>query len=213
MSTDGAADVVTITYSDFAISADGAGQFFKPGSLERSAAKWFTFTPAAFSISSQVPVQGTLTIRVPSEPALHGTYWAAAFVNSSPRASTGGQANVAVAGRVAVAVYVNVGPGTQKAQAGNMKFDATTRTVSYVFQNQGDTLLRPATTLALVGADGKRFANLDLDDFPVLPGGVHNGTYRIPDSVQLPAGQFLAVLTFAYGDHKLIAAQGTFKGK
>ena len=206
-------DNINVTLGDFNITPNGEGQYFKAGVIAQSAAKWFTVTPVVFALPPKGSVETSFTIRVPNDPTLHGSYWGMVFFNTSPRPSNGGQVNLAVTGRIGVAVYINVGSGIQKAQAGNLKFDVATRTLNYTFQNQGDTLLRPAVRLALVGADGKRFASLDLDDFPILPGGVHLGSFQLPAAVQLPSGSFLAVLTFEYGDHKLIAAQGAFKAK
>ena len=208
--TEGLGETLSVTVGDFQISPGGQGQFFKAGTLDRSAARWFSITPSVFPLVKNGSQEVALTVSVPADSRLHGTYWGIVFFNSTVRPSVG-TLGVGTAGRVGVAVYINVGQGTVKAQAGNLKYTPQSRTFSYTFQNLGNTVLRPHPTLALVDQSGKRFSNLDLSDFPVLPGGVYQGTYVLPQTVQLPSGPFLGVLTFEYGDHKLIAAQGSFR--
>ncbi|HEX2863090.1 MAG TPA: hypothetical protein VHN99_00870 [Deinococcales bacterium] len=128
----------------------------------------------------------------------------------SPTVQGSGQGFVSFAPRVAEIIYISVGQLTYKPALGNLKFDAASRSFTFVAQNQGNAVLRLGGTLKLLNANGAQVASVPVDEFPVLPGGQRFGTVALPDSVKA-SGTVVALLTLSQPGVRAVAAQGTFK--
>ena len=117
---------------------------------------------------------------------------------------------VSLNARLAEIVYINVGALTYKPALGNLKFDLTSRSFSFVMQNQGNALLRMTGSLTLLDAKGAQLVSIPVQEFPLLPGGKRIGSVALPESVKA-SGPVVALLTFTQPGVRPVAAQLTFK--
>lgn len=197
---------VSTAQSDFTLSNEGRVVFLRVGSVDRSCSTWLS----ADAPASAIPAGGTLgltaRIQIPAQATAPGTYWCSqVFSPTDPGEQASG-----VHVQVAVIYYINVGTLSYKPALGNLKFDAASRSFSFVMQNQGNALLRMAGTLTLLDAKGATLASVPVTEFPLLPGGKRNGTVALPASVKA-SGTVVALLSFTQPGVRPVAAQGTFK--
>jgi hypothetical protein len=209
--TQGTAANIISELSDMSLSPVGQPVYFPASSLERSAASWVSVSPGGFQLPEKGSLDVTVNVKVPNNPKLDGTYWTVVFFRSAPNGANQGQVNLNFAGRVGLVVYIKVGNGVLKGVASNLKFDAARQMFSFLFDNKGNTLLRPGGSLTVLDSQGSKVAQIPVAAFPVLPNGYREVKLELPDSVKLASGSYVAVLTLDYGGSKRVVTDLNFK--
>jgi hypothetical protein len=209
--TQGVGANVISELSDMTLNPGGQPVYYPASSLERSAASWVTVSPGGFQLPDRGALDVTVNLKVPNNPKLEGTYWTVVFFRSAPDAASSGQVNLNFAGRVGLVVYVKVGNGVLKGVASSLKFDAKNTAFSFLFDNKGNTVLRPSGNITLLDGQGTKVAQIPVGAFPVLPSGYREVKIDLPDTVKLASGSYVAVLTLDFGGAKRVVTDLNFK--
>jgi hypothetical protein len=98
-----------------------------------------------------------------------------------------------------------------KGVASSLKFDAASKTFGFLFDNKGNSLLRPSGDLTILNSQGEKVGHIPVSAFPVLPGGYREVKLELPETIKLGAGSYVAVLTLDYGGAKRVVTDLNFK--
>lgn len=185
--------------------------FSTPGTSPRSAANWIQFVPEHF----EIPPHGTQKMRaVVTPPAdAQGGYYAVLFVQSTPKMTfdktKDGKTvftNVRVGCLVMLAAEkteqykiavsnVNLTP-----PAANQSLD-----VSFDVLNAGNVHIFPVARVAIMDSSRKLVAKAESEAKRLLPG--QKDSMRVGWTGSLPAGDYTAILTVAYGEDRIETQQ------
>jgi hypothetical protein len=78
---------VKLYQNDYSFNFEGQSFYEEVGKVERSNAKWFTYTPKNPVIPPKETLLVNFSVKVPSDPALQGTYWSMLMVEMIPAKS------------------------------------------------------------------------------------------------------------------------------
>ena len=79
---------IKIYQTDYTFDCDGTNEYGAAGELERSNAKWVSFSPNRMIIPSESTMTINYTVKVPGgDPNLVGTYWSMLMVEEIPETS------------------------------------------------------------------------------------------------------------------------------
>jgi hypothetical protein len=180
--------------------------FGTPGTLPRSAANWITFVPPTFT----VPAHGTGKVKVmvtPPAQASGGSY-AVLFVESKPE--------LVQASAEAKPIYTNLRLGALMllSAAGSEDYRvAITDTrltpptanrnleLTFALDNLSNVHVFPESHLTIMNARKQVVARADGEIRRFFPG--QKDSLKLTWAGELPAGDYVAVLTVSYGDNKV----------
>ncbi len=187
--------------------------FSTPGSSPRSAANWIQFVPERFL----VPPHGTQKMKAIVTPPrdAKGGYYAVLFVQSKPELSftkTDGQ-GVFTNMRLGCLVLLAAEKTEDlKIELSNVTLTppSSTHGLSLVFDlhNAGNTHLFPIARLAVLNSQKKLVAKAQSLEKRFLPG--QKDSMQVSWDGTLPAGDYIAVLTVAYGEDRIETQQIPF---
>jgi len=190
-------------------SIDPAGGEFD--TVNRSNGDWITITPQRFQIEPGQVQEVAFKLDVPV--GAEGVYWGMIFVEGSPRPQEQAGATVLAIERFGVKVYETV-PGTEDL-AGNItqvrKTADSPLTFEIRFENTGNVQLRPTGKIDIISQNGETVRNIQIEEFPLLPGKVH--LLSIADTTEPPltAGIYRALVTIDYGGDDLAGGTRDFR--
>ncbi|MFW5946972.1 MAG: hypothetical protein ACOCUW_00655 [Gemmatimonadota bacterium] len=191
------------TYTgDFDQPGDGSHEFLEPGTHPRTCADRLEVFPADLTVQSMEQAQ----VRVRMEPGA-ATCWSMIFVESQ----VAGSGSVRIAQRIGVKVY-GVGPeSVPRGEVRSVTVDggAGGRSVEVVFENTGESPVRPEGELEIRTAEGDIVAVVPVEPFSVLPGRTRQVT--VPIDATLPAGRYLAIPILDFGADYLAGGQARFE--
>jgi hypothetical protein len=152
---------------------DGTKDFLPPSTLESSAAKWITFSPAEFSIPAFGRVLVNYTVRLPQD-ARGGHYAVLFFENylGDQEQPPGEGVSVNLAVRVASLFYIEAkGFVERRAVIENLKFKKELGKffLSAVFTNAGNVDITAKSEFYIIDKKGMVFARGDFNDIYTFP--------------------------------------------
>jgi P pilus assembly chaperone PapD len=167
--------------TDYSFSADGSVMYGDPGKLTRSNARWLTVSPRQFTIPPNETMQIRLTVQVPNDAAMTGTYWSVVMVEPVPPGSpessspapkqTGMGINQVL--RYAVQVVTHLGSsGTRQLKFSQLRLTAENdkRFLVVDVQDTGERWLRGSLSVDLFDSAGKHVVKLDGGTQRMYPG-------------------------------------------
>jgi methionine-rich copper-binding protein CopC len=202
--------------SDFWYKENGEKLFATPGSMPRSAANWIEFVPRTFT----VPANGSQKVRVTVTPPagkIEGGHYAVLFVESKPRAATDENKK---------AVFVNLRLGAlillsaQHTESYDLRFTDAKLTppdsshnlqLECNFHNQSNTHVFPKIQLVVLSAQHELMGKAESENKRMLPGEKQTLSVSWPGT--LAPGNYEAVLTVTYADHRLMTKEYSFSVK
>ena len=203
-SNEGATPVeMSVEIADFWYNEKGEKVFPAPGTAPRSAANWIQFVPERF----EVPAHGSQKMRAIVTPPsdAKGGYYAVLFVQSKPQLSftkSNGQ-GVFTNMRLGCLVLLDAEKTEDfKVELNNLRVIPPSPTqrldLSFDLLNSSNTHIFPIARLAVLDAEKKLVAKAQSDEKRFLPG--QKDSIHVSWAGNLPAGNYTAVLSLAYGE-------------
>jgi hypothetical protein len=188
------------------------------GKEPRSAMDWVVFSPERLTLEPGETRELTYEVSVPDDATLEGSYWAVIFIegipSEEPEIVPAGEGEIAIGLRTifryAIQIYATI-EGTEVRDATFTAltmdpalggFDATA-----VFENRGNTFLRPKVWLELRDVTGETVYTLEHEELTVLPESARDFVFELRD-LPIQSGEYLVMIIADYGVPTLIAAQG-----
>jgi hypothetical protein len=205
---------VVLSLTDWTIREDGSATYLEPGSSERSASSWITFSPSALTTEPGRTQLVRVTANVPAktEP---GVYRTALFIQDRPDSAppAAGERAIHVRVRFAFTLYVIVPPVSAHPELVNIELDTSQGPPRLIceMKNTGSRHTRPLVMWSLrqdastqVNAKGKIEATVllpfsafrqpySLQRNPLAP-----GDYQLSVLVNFQDGQPLQSMTRAF---------------
>jgi hypothetical protein len=187
--------------------------FSSPGTSPRSAANWIQFVPDHFEVGPHGSQKMKAIVTPPSDAK--GGYYAVLFVTSKPQLSfpkSDGK-GVFTSMRLGCLVLLRAeGTDEYKIELSNTKVTPPTDThglsVDFDLLNASNTHVFPVARVAVLDASRKLVAKAESAEKRFLPG--QKNSMHVEWAGKLPAGNYTAVLTVAYGEDRIETQQVPF---
>lgn len=185
--------------------------FGSPGTSPRSAANWIQFVPEHF----EIPAHGTQKMHAVVTPPANaqGGYYAVLFVQSTPKLTfdkTKDGKNIFTNVRVGCLVLLSAEKTEEyKIALNNINVlpPGLNRSLdlSFDIENAGNVHVFPVARVAIIDSSRKLVAKAESEPKRLLPG--QKDSMHVGWTGNLPAGDYTAVLTIAYGDDRIETRQ------
>ncbi|MCD5408024.1 hypothetical protein LR090_02065 [Candidatus Bipolaricaulota bacterium] len=201
------AQTITVYLGDWDRDIDGTNRFYPPGTVERSLASWLSLPFTQLTLGPEEAAEVTVEMAVPSpeETTLAGTYWGIIFVQGEPRPMEQAGTTVMAIERFGVKVYATIA-GTELSQGRVTKLEVDPAEEGYqvvvYYENTGNVHHRVIGTLEVIDRTGAVVQELELGEFPILPGSVRRVVATLP---QLARGIYQLRAVMDYGGEALVA--------
>jgi hypothetical protein len=177
--------------SDWTMDIAGGTAFLATGSVLHSAAGWIGLDADVFVLPARGSRDVRLSVAVPPDPGLDGTYHAMVFFTVVPPPSEARGVGVITTTRVGLTVYVTVA-GTERAGSELVDlYQADGREVRAVIHNSGNTVMRLSGELQLRDEAGEVRHRLEVPDVPVMRESERELVFTLPNEVE--AGFYVAL--------------------
>ena len=196
--------------ADFNLRRDGTIQFFRPGTLRRSAAGWIEIDPLELVMKPEESKQVKVKLSIPGDAS--GGYYAAVMVELVPHISPEAVIGVVQRWRMVSIVELTVA-GWKRARAkiniSELKVQPSPEgkglTFTTAIENKGNLHVRGEGNLVITTRAGRRLAELSLKAGrgTILPNSVRD--FRAVLEKELPPGEYLANATFQYRNKRVRA--------
>ncbi len=158
---------VSVEVEDWYIDDKGEIFFVSPASLETSASPWVTPQETLFTLAPNSETEFRVTLSVPDDDNLAGTYHSVVFFRVNTPASADGQINLGVGARVGLILYVHVA-GTEQVAVDLVDFYQEEKELVLVANNDGNTTVRLSGNIELRDENGEVAHTLAIPDVPLL---------------------------------------------
>lgn len=189
---------IVASLNDWTIKRNGEVEFQKANTLPNSASSWLIYSPAETTVTPGNIHSIRVTISVPKD-ATPGDHLTALIVEQRPGSIKVNQnrRQVIVRYRMAAVFYIKVPGLTRAGSLSNLLAEARADCIVVIptLKNQGNSVIRPLTSLKVTDVSGRVVAELpEQESLPVLSGaelvqpitfekvltpGVYNVTYRV----------------------------------
>jgi len=197
--------------SDYALEEE-------PGKEPRSLIPWMTFSPERMTLEPGESREVTFEVNVPDDWTLAGSYWGVIFIEGIPTEAEGVvpptpegvSVGITTVFRYAVQIFATMQDTEVRAAVFttlNMEAAENGFTATAVFQNNGNTMIRPKVWLELHDAAGEVVYTQEHSEQTVLPESGRDFVFVLNDP-SIPSGEYLVMIMGDYGVQSLIAAQG-----
>jgi hypothetical protein len=183
---------IMASLNDWTITKDGRVEYSRANSLPNSASPWLIYTPGEAAVVPGTIHQIRVTIAVPLN-ATPGDHLTSLIIEQRPESykNEGNLKQVVVRYRMASVFYIKVPGLTKKGNFENLLAESTPGgfTVTPVLKNEGNSVIRPTSSLTVIDADGKTVTEMTgLEPLPVL-GGSETAQPLVVEK-QLPPGTY-----------------------
>ncbi len=188
--TEATALQVSARFADWTMKPDGTVVELPPGENPYSALGWLEASFDPFAITKDRYRAIKITVRVPNDPGLAGSYWAAAhFVTTPPNQNPKSTVLIRVAANYII--YVTIA-GTERPGAKVLRFEREKNGLVLDVENTGNTYLRLKGVLRFLNARGEAVRASDVPERVVLRGGLARMRLALPKD--LPKDAVLATV-------------------
>jgi hypothetical protein len=165
---------IVASLNDWAIKRNGEVEFQKANTLPNSASSWLIYSPAETTVTPGNIHSIRVTISVPKD-ATPGDHLTALIVEQRPDSIKLNQnrRQVVVRYRMAAVFYIKVPQLTRRGSLENLRAEARSDSVVVIptLKNQGNSVIRPVTSLKVTDGSGHVVAELpEKESLPVLGG-------------------------------------------
>jgi hypothetical protein len=212
---------VKVYQSDYRFFADGTIEYASGGEYERSNASWVTWSPSLLTIPPRESAQISVTIEVPVDTALPGTFWSLLLVEPVDSRETADVEPVEELEirfrqviRYGIQIVTNVVLPDLVASPAlrfeNPRFlrEEGVRLLEADIVNSGDLWIRPTYFCEVYDPLGTMVARIELPQKRIYPGTSVRVSFRFPD---LEAGVHKALVVADGGGDRLYGAQYTLR--
>jgi hypothetical protein len=202
-----------VEIADFWYDEKNEKVFPSPGTSPRSAANWIQFVPDHFEVGPHGTQKMKAIITPPSDAK--GGYYAVLFVQSKPQLSFPKNDGKGVFTSMKIGCLVllrAVSTEEYKIELSNIKVTPPAEThglnVDFDLLNASNTHVFPAARVAVLDSGRKLVAKAESEEKRFLPG--QKNSMHVEWAGKLPAGNYTAVLTVAYGEEHIETLQVAF---
>lgn len=158
---------LTVSVGDWVQGSDGKVSFLPAGTAPHSATSWVVPSVSALTVAPNSQSTVRVTVDVPNDSSLAGTYQSVVYFQTEPKVSNGPGAKFVTRQRLGLIVYVTVaGTATNGSALSDMYLDG--KTLKVVVNNEGNTVMRATGQVEIRDATGKTVATLPVQDQPVM---------------------------------------------
>lgn len=163
---------IVASLNDWTIKTNGEVEFQKANTLPNSASSWLIYSPAETTLTPGHLHSIRVTISVPKD-ATPGDHLTALIVEQRPDSIklTQNRRQVVVRYRMAAVFYIKVPKLTRRGSLENLRAEANADGIVVIptLKNQGNSVIRPLTSVKVTDASGHVVAELqEQESFPVL---------------------------------------------
>jgi hypothetical protein len=202
-----------VEITDFWYDEKNEKVFPSPGTSPRSAANWIQFVPDHFAVGPHGTQKMKAIVTPPSDAK--GGYYAVLFVQSKPQLSfpKDDGKGVFTSMRIGCLVLLRAeNTEDYKVELSDVKVTPPTDTrgfsLDFSLLNASNTHVFPAARIAVLDAKRKLAAKAESVEKRFLPG--QKDSMHVEWAGKLPAGNYTAVLTVAYGEDHIETRQIPF---
>ncbi|MDD5712578.1 MAG: hypothetical protein PHY31_07470 [Smithellaceae bacterium] len=209
---------VKVYQTDYSFLADGTSSYGEAGRLERSNAKWISFSPARLAVAPQATAKVNYTVEVPAGKELKGTYWSMLMIEEIAKGSpesTGAKEKVALGirqvMRYGIQIVTNMTTkGTTRIAFAQTRFlkEGKEKILQVDVENTGDAWARPLLWAEIFDHEGNYVGKFEGQRLRVYPGT--SVRYRLNLS-DLPDGEYKAMIVADCGGDSVFGATFTLK--
>ncbi len=189
---------------DYLFNYKGEAFYKKPGSIDRSNAKWIDINGNYVKVPAHKKLTVQYEIKVPDDSLLTGSYWSVILVEGVNEIDTNSFSkgvNIQTVMRYAIQVITNIGnTGMRKLEfmAADLVKEDSVRYLQVDLKNSGERYLRPVLKLELFDKSGK-----SAGVFTAQPRKTYPGTsvrIKVYLDAALPEGIYQALLVADTGE-------------
>jgi hypothetical protein len=202
-----------VEITDFWYDEKNEKVFSSAGTSPRSAANWIQFVPDHFEVGAHGTQKMKAIVTPPADA--RGGYYAVLFVQSKPQLSfpKGDGKGVSTSMRIGCLVLLRAESTEEyKIELSNLKVTPPAEThglsVDFDLLNASNTHVFPMARVAVLDANRKLAAKAESEEKRFLPG--QKNSMHVEWAGKLPAGNYTALLTVAYGDDRIETKQIPF---
>jgi len=202
-----------VEITDFWYDEKNEKVFSSPGTSPRSAANWIQFVPDHFEVAAHGSQKMKAIITPPADA--RGGYYAVLFVQSKPQLSfpKGDGKGVSTSMRIGCLVLLRAESTEEyKIELSNVKLtppaEAHGLSVDFDLLNASNTHVFPVARVAVLDSSRKLVAKAESVEKRFLPG--QKNSMHVEWAGKLPAGNYTALLTVAYGEDRIETQQIAF---
>jgi len=202
-----------VEITDFWYNEKNEKVFSSAGSSPRSAANWIQFVPDHFEVAAHGSQKMKAIITPPADA--RGGYYAVLFVQSKPQLSfpKGDGKGVSTSMRIGCLVLLRAESTEEyKIELSNVKVtppaEAHGLSVDFDLLNSSNTHVFPVARVAVLDSNRKLAAKAESPEKRFLPG--QKNSMHVEWAGKLPAGNYTALLTVAYGEDRIETQQIAF---
>jgi hypothetical protein len=174
---------IQVTLGDWTLDPLGELVLLPVGSLPASAALWIAPETSDFILPARSSRDFRLSVTLPSDSALDGTYHAMVFFTVVPPQVEGDGLSVVTTTRIGLTLYLTVA-GTEKSGSELIDlFQSDDTSLTFVVVNLGNTVMRLGGRLELRGEDGATRYTIAIPDLPVLRESEREVTLELPPEI------------------------------
>lgn len=175
---------VQVEVSDFTLSPVGEVSTLPAGSLTESAAPWIETEVTAFTLAGAEGRNFNVSIAIPDDPNLQGTYHAMVFFTVVPPPTDTSGIGVITTTQIGLTIYVTIS-GTEDNASELLDFyQDDPHTLSFSVANLGNTVMRLGGTIELRDDGGNVKYAIEVPDAPVLRDNEREVTVELPQDIE-----------------------------
>lgn len=201
-----------LTMADWYRDSLGNHVYLKPGALKQSCASWVKLGVNVVELDPDQVIDIPVTLDIPAGIKEDGMTWAMLFIQNYISDDTTVQKTARITTtireifRVGLHIY-QTPPSVSAKSALAVSLNQDKKNAdTYVFEmkNTGPTMLNCYAHMELTNIESGQEFKLDVQDFPVFPGGKRLVDFKLPPT--LPKGKYSALAILDYGDNAPLEA-------
>lgn len=187
----GSAQQIEVNTSDWTLDGRGNLVLLPAGSGNASATSWVTTEADAFQLDADSTRPFRLSVTIPDDPTLAGTYATLVFFRVVPDTPASSGVAVVTTTQIGFTLYVTVaGTETTGSELTDL-YRADDGALTLAVRNDGNTLMRLDGRIELRDEAGAVRYTLPVDDVPVLRDSEREVSVALPADVE--AGSYVAL--------------------
>lgn len=201
-----------LTMADWYRDSLGNHVYLKPGDLKQSCASWVKLGVNVVELDPDQVVEIPVTLDIPAGIKEDGMTWAMLFIqNFLPNDATV-ETNARITTtireifRIGIHIYQTPPSVSAKSALAVSLTQDKKNADTYVFEikNTGPTMLNGYAHMELTNIENGQEFKLEVQDFPVFPGGKRLVEFKLPPT--LPKGNYSALAILDYGENSPLEA-------
>lgn len=197
-----------VNFGDFKATLQGKSEFVAKGEVSRSCADWLSATPSVFQLGPGESQDVTVLMDVPADSSALKARWAVAYVRLAPpelEGKDGETLTVRVNQSYRFGVYVfQTPPMVTESKGEILSLDFTENLFTIGMKNAGETFLRCNSYIELTSLSNGQTERISTKGFTMLPAGVRNTIFSIPDRIK--PGRYSVLAVMDYGNREEVEA-------